>query len=73
VVNLLLNLNEEGKIAKIRDGNSVLFAPIEVAVVDALKNPEVNVSITTVAKYLNVKAMQVAETATYKFWASLNK
>jgi len=69
VSDLLGELKKEGQTASVKDGRLARYAPLELAVTDALKIPGLGVDLFQMSKYLNTMPDQIARTHSYKFWS----
>ncbi len=69
---LLAELNQEGRAAMVREGHSAKYAPMELAVTDALKIPNMGTDLLNMSQYLNTRPDQIANTNAYKFWSQFN-
>jgi len=69
---LLNELNKEGRAAMVIEGHSAKYAPMELAVTDALKIPNMGNDLLNMSQYLNTRPDQIAGTHAYKFWTQFN-
>lgn len=66
---LLGELNQEGRSAVVKEGKLARYTPLELAVADALKIPNLGNDLLQLSQYLNTRPDQIAGTHAYKFWS----